>query len=102
MITLDPNSEFEAALIDMVRMHREKAAAYGTDKDPMQNFYNIAGITFATPLQACEVLLAKHASVVKGFLESGKIDKYSDDAFLDRAVYGVLSMVLYAREKAEV
>ena len=99
---LNPKDEFEAAIMEIVATHREKAKYYGSERDSMQNFYNIAGITFCGPLQACEVLMAKHGSVIKDWVGSeNESNPYTDDAYNDRAVYGVLAKVLYKRHKAQ-
>lgn len=101
-VTLNPDNEFESALIEMVEMHRAKSKVYGTDNDPMQNFLDIAYNTGLTPLQACEVLLGKHHAAIKQWWNQDEsyFDTRSDDGYLDRAVYGVIALVLYKRAKA--
>lgn len=99
-IVLDPNDEFESVLADMVSMHREKTKAYGARGDALQNFYNIAAAEGISPIAAAEYLAAKHKSVIREFVNGDQVhNKYSDDAFLDRAVYAVLSLILYRRAK---
>jgi hypothetical protein len=94
--------EFETCVNAMLAMHNEKKQAYGSEMDSMQNFYDIAATTGVTVLQAVEVLLGKHQSYIKRFLsEDRSRDKYSDDAYLDRAVYAVLAYVLYQRGEEE-
>lgn len=97
-IVLDSSDEFESIVGKMVEMHRTKSKAYGARGDKLQNFYNIADAEGISPLTASEHLAAKHKSVIKEFVNSDAAHtKYTDDAFLDRAVYAVLSMILYER-----
>jgi len=100
-IVLDPEDEFERIVSEMVEMHRTKSKAYGARGDKLQNFYNIADAQGIGPLTACEHLAAKHASVIREYVndEGAPATKYTDDAFLDRAVYSVLSKILYERGK---
>jgi len=98
-LTLDPNDEFEAAVHAIVEHHRVKAAEYGTEGDSNQNFYDIADQMATSPLDACDTLLAKHQSFLKQWRHRGEAGtEYVDDAYLDRAVYSILSLVLYKRE----
>jgi hypothetical protein len=97
-IVLDPDDEFESALMSLVEHHREKALEYGGE-DAYQNILDIADMESLTPLQACDVLLAKHQAFLKGWKTRGTATaSYVDDAYLDRAVFSVISLVLYRRE----
>ena len=96
---LDPKDEFEAILISIAEHHRVKRAEYGSDTDPLQNFYDIAEEENITPLQACDVLGSKHRSFLKQWKRRGEATaSYVDDAYLDRAVYDILALQLYQRE----
>jgi hypothetical protein len=100
-VYLDPEIEFDAVLIAMKKTHDQKSQGYGTEDESLQNFFDIARQMNLTPLQACETLLAKHQSALKQWF-AGLFPVHvptSDDAFLDRAVYAVISKVLYDREK---
>ena len=100
-ITLDPDNEFESAIIEIVSMHRAKAEHYASDHDPCGNFGEIAKAEDITPLQACHHLGAKHRNQAKRFVNEGlaaERTSYTDDAFLDGAVYGVLDLILYRRQ----
>lgn len=101
---LDPTNEFEAVLIEMVKMHRLKSQQYGARGDKLQNFYNMALAEGITPLTACQHVSAKHRSVIKEYVLASTPEDHpdhtpaTDDAFLDDAVYGVLRKILYDRE----
>lgn len=99
LITLDPKDEFEACLIDMVKMHREKKQGYGTATDSLANFYVAARIEGSTPIDALDGFVLKHDAVYDMWKEKATRTptKYSDDAVLDKAVYAVLRFVLYRR-----
>jgi hypothetical protein len=80
--------EFETCINAMLQMYNDK-------KD-------ISNSTGCGVLGAAEVLLGKHQSYIKKFLNNNlSRDKYSDDAYLDRAVYAVLAYVLYQRGEEE-
>lgn len=101
-ITLNPDNEFEAALANIVAMHRVKGEQYGSKQDPLQNFYDSAEALSESPLFACEALLQKHQSRLKKWFALPRnrrktSDPGVDDAFLDRAVYAVIALVLYQR-----
>lgn len=103
---LDPTDEFEAVLIEMVRMHRLKSRQYGARGDKLRNFYNMAEAEGITPLTACQHVSAKHRSVIKEYLLASTPENHpdhtpgTDDAFLDDPVYAVLRKILYDREIA--
>jgi hypothetical protein len=100
---LDPEIEFDAVLIEMKKMHDLKSQGYGSNDEPLQNFYDVGRQMGITPFEASEVLLAKHQSAIKQWLaKRDPIDglvktSTSDDALIDRAVYAVISRVLYGR-----
>lgn len=104
-ITLDSANEFEAVLIDIVSMHRIKAASYGSDSDPMYNFVIGGDATNQTPLRYGEALMQKHSGAIRQWFgrhqdpkTNPKHTPTSDDGFLDRAVYAVLQLALYRRD----
>jgi hypothetical protein len=109
-ITLNPDSEFERALVSLVKTHREKSEGYGSSDDPFQNFLDNSWMNSITPLHACEVLLNKHQSFLRQWrarthntavvtaTEMVPHTEGSDDAMLDRAVYSVIALCLYRRE----
>lgn len=99
-IELDSRSEFEGALIDMVRMHRSKSKVYGSSADAFQNFYNAAMAEGTTPLQCSSMFGAKHRSVKSDYIHRQRqATPSTDDAFLDAAVYAVIDLILYRRER---
>jgi len=101
---LDPSDEFEATLMQLAEHHRVKRAQYGSEEDAMENFYLIAEMEACSPLQACDNLFSKHQAFLtmhKRREGEGSDPKYVDDAYLDRAVYGILSLCLYRRENAD-
>jgi len=102
-LTLDPSDEFEATLMQLAEHHRVKRAQYGSEEDAMENFYLIAEMEACSPLQACDSLFAKHQAFLTMHKRRLQEDldsdpKYVEDAYLDRAVYGILSLCLYRRE----
>lgn len=98
-LELNPDDEFEATIMQIVEHHRVKKAEYGDEGDSNQNFYDIAEMENVTPLMACDILLAKHQSFLKQWKRRGEATaSYVDDAYLDRAVYSILALVLYKRE----
>jgi hypothetical protein len=97
-IELNSNSEFEAALIEIVKMHREKTKAYGGNGDPFNNFTEVGAAEGIKPLQAAAIMGAKHRAVKAKFIHKKQtITSYTDDAFLDSAVYAVIDLCLYRR-----
>lgn len=105
-LVLNVDDEFEAAVADIIKMHRKKSVAYGTDEDSLQNFYDAADIAETTPLRECEAFMRKHLAALKNWWRSEKnVDvnpapnRYSDDGYLDRAVYSIIALVLYRRNK---
>lgn len=100
---LNPDNELEAALIDIVRMHREKSGAYATEEDTFQNFLDIANQTGTHPMEAADTLLAKHQAYITKCARNWTYpdNKYTHDAYLDRAVYGIIAYCLYLRYIAE-
>jgi hypothetical protein len=109
-IMLDPRSEFERALMSLVKTHREKSKGYGSESDPFQNFLDNSWMNSVSPLLACEILLNKHQSFLRQWrarthntavvtaTEMVPHTDGSDDAMLDRAVYSVIALCLYNRE----
>jgi hypothetical protein len=104
-LTLDSSSEFESALVEILKMHRIKSAAYGTSDDPLQNFTIGGSATNQTPLRYGETLLQKHAGALQLWFRrqpdwtvNPEHSPTADDGFLDRAVYGILQLVLYRRD----
>jgi hypothetical protein len=109
-ITLDPDSEFERALMSLVKTHRVKSKGYGSESDPYQNFLDNSWMNSVSPLLACEILLNKHQSFLRQWrarthntavvtaTEMVPHTDGSDDAMLDRAVYSVIALCLYNRE----
>lgn len=105
-LLLNPEDEFEAVVIDVVKMHRRKSAQYGTDTDPLDNFAVGAFQTSSTPLRYGETLLAKHSGALRNWFareadhgRDPQPNTGSDDGFIDRAVYSLIQLVLYRRLK---
>lgn len=106
VMILDDTDEFEAVLIDLVKHQREKRKQYGSDKDFLWNFYNIAERCHLTPLKVGELLKSKHETTLEkwwgtyGTSINPAHTPGSDDAYIDRAVYAILNLILYRRENA--
>ena len=98
-LALDASDEFEGVVMEIVKLHRQKAIQYGAaGGDPLQNFYDNSAATGLSPRTCCEVLLGKHASQIKKYLLDGVHTAGTDDAYHDRAVYSILALILYMRE----
>lgn len=101
-IELNPSNAFEAVLIQMVEMHRKKAADYAGDAHPNSNFYNSGQQLGLTGGHACEVLIATKQARLRVLLPkfwgqegSGPVNEGIDDTLLDRAVYSVIALTIW-------
>jgi len=101
---LNPDDEFEAVIIDILKMHRKKSVQYGSDNDPLDNFTVGAYATNSTPLRYLEALLAKHSGALRAWFArqpDHTVDPVktagSNDGYIDRAVYSIIACVLYRR-----
>lgn len=101
-IELNPNNAFEAAIIKMVEMHRMKAIDYTGKSHPNQNFYDSAYQLSQTGGHSVEQLIATKQSRLRVLLPkhwtdgNAPVNEGLDDTFLDRAVYSVIAMTLWA------
>lgn len=103
---LNENDPFERQLIKMVQTNRKKRADYSGTKDPWQNFYDSAYQVGRTAGESCEVLIATKQSRLRNLLQNHF--KYDNefipnnepivDTLLDRAVYSVIAMALWAED----
>lgn len=97
--SLNLDNAFEYQVMEVVAMFRQKNAQYAGDSaDVEQAFVDIAADAGTTPLDACETLGAKHRLSIKRFMKDRRRSTYSDDGFLDRAVYAIHALCLYRRE----
>jgi hypothetical protein len=98
-LVLNPDSEFDAVLIELKRMHDKKSKTYGTDEDPFNNFYDGAQRLHTSPLDVAIAYATKHDSALRKWLdkETREPNTASNDAMIDRAVYAVIQLVLYRR-----
>jgi hypothetical protein len=99
-ITLDKDNEFEAALIEMVKLHRAKSHDYAGDDDPYQNFYDTSTQVNTPAGQSCEVFIAQKAARLKQLVYRTKRKPKNEavrDTIRDRAVYSVIALVLFDR-----
>jgi hypothetical protein len=104
MLELDPDDEFEAAVIDIVKTYREKSKGYAIGGEPFFNFVEGARQRNTTPLRQGEALLAKHTTALSTWWAGEPLStrnpipsSFSDDAYTDRAVYSVILLCLYKR-----
>lgn len=98
--TLSSDNPFESMLIEMVKTHRKKSADYGADNDPYDNFVESSNQIEDVPGKSVEVLIATKQSRLKHLLfkkNKKPANEAIEDTLLDRAVYSVIAMVLYAR-----
>ena len=97
---LDPDNDFEAAIIAMVETHRSKAADY-TDGAANQNFYDTAYQLSQSAGHACETLIptkqARLRTLLPKFWAGGAKPNNESiyDTLLDRAVYSVIAMTIW-------
>lgn len=97
--SLNPADEFESVLIEMAEIHRAKSQHYGSDEDPLWNFYHGAHTTGTTPLRQAWYLMAKHVSSFTNWLrKDAPANDYSEDATKDMCVYAVIVRMLYKRQ----
>lgn len=97
-VVLNPDDEFEAVLIAIANTHRAKTEGYGSEEDSLANFAVAARIEGTTPLDAMDGFVLKHQAAYDMWKQGDrKKNKYSDDAVIDQAVYGVIRVVLYKR-----
>jgi len=97
-ITLDPNDQFEAVVMEMVRTNRKKRADYAGDGHIFQNFYDSAYQLGLTPGYSVETLVATKQSRLRVLgVEDKRIvnNESKRDTILDRAVYSVIALALY-------
>jgi hypothetical protein len=95
----DTCPEWYDAVMSASNMHLQKSKVYGDKVDPYMNFKLGAIITHTTPLDQGEALMAKHQSAIT--LWRGRElphNEASDDSYIDRAVYGIINLILYRRE----
>jgi hypothetical protein len=104
---LNPDDRFEAALIEMVDVHRRKAADYEGSK-PNYSF-KLAGEQIAvTGGHAVELLIAVKQARLQQLLPAfwrtyavgaadqwGAVNEPIEDTLLDRAVYAVIAMTIW-------
>jgi len=101
-VSLNPDDEFEATLIEMVRVHRFKKSVYGSNEDPFANFYDAAHHLAMTPLEAAIAFHGKHDAKMTKWLRDGQPTDAPgmEDMFIDRAVYSVIELALWNRRTA--
>lgn len=100
-ITLDPSNPFEAALVDMVAMHRRKNADYTGRDHPNQNFYDTAYQVGGTAGHSVESLISTKQARLRVLLpkhwhgHGGPLNEGIRDSILDRAVYAVIALTIW-------
>lgn len=103
---LDPNDAFDAALIEMAKLHRKKRQDYARDDNRWSNFETTASLlgleSFGTQ-EAIEVNIAQKMARLQSLRLNGRMDNPSNESVLDSrrdlAVYAILSLV-YAGESS--
>lgn len=104
-ITLDPDNDFEAVLIKMVRTSRAKRADYagdGEEDHPWQNFYDTAYQMSSTAGHSVETLISTKQARLRILLSKlwrraggGPKNEPIEDTLLDRAVYSVIALCIW-------
>lgn len=102
-IVLDPTSDFERALIDMVKTARKKRADYASDSDEFSNFRDQADFAgFESPALAALYQVVSKLTRIKALRKNGRMAETAneavDDTFLDIAVYAVLAHAMWLRD----
>ena len=107
-IVLNPDSPFEMAVAAMIVTHRKKSKDYaGADEgvDPYQNFIDSAYQLSLTPGESVETLIATKQARLRVLLrkmllgEGEPLNEGIEDTILDRAVYSVISLVLWRQDQ---
>jgi hypothetical protein len=104
LVTLDPDSAFEAALIEMVGIYRSKRADYALDVDPFSNFRqsaDVVGLDGFGPVEAALHLVGVKLARLRALRGNGRgpVNESVLDTYRDLAVYGVIVLAL-ATERA--
>jgi hypothetical protein len=99
-LTLDASDPFEAKLIEMALLNKQKRADYAADDNPFSNFEESAAQTNTSPTMTCEVLIATKQSRLRRLMSTGKDPQNESvrDTILDRAVYSVIALALYDKQ----
>lgn len=101
LFSLDAANPFEAILIRMTQVHRQKKHDYAGDSHPNQNFYDSAYQIGLTGGHSVEQLIATKQARLRVLLpmlwnESGRpLNEGIADTLLDRAVYSVIALTLF-------
>jgi len=103
-ITLKKSDPFERILIDMVEMHRKKAADYEKDPGAAYNT-NFDEVAREIPLEDydavvdCFTMVIRKAKRISNLLTPGREtnNEAVEDSMIDLAVYSVLLLELYQR-----
>lgn len=92
-MTLDPNDEFESAIMQLVQMQRKKKADYALDNDRWSNFREAGSAVGISPLQGIDYMVATKQARLKALRSNGRAPSNESvvDTYLDRAVYAVLA-----------
>jgi hypothetical protein len=92
---MDPSDPFDAALIPIVEMHREKRADYAKDGSPFDNFEtssSLIGLEGFGPTESALFNVTQKLARLKSLRQNGRMDYPQNEAvldtYLDLAVYG--------------
>lgn len=102
---LDPNDEFEARIIEMVRINRRKRHDYAGGANPYQNFDRNAaslGIEGYGPLEDCLSMITRKIGRITNLRGREPQNETVLDSWLDLAVYAALGYGIAVREANEV
>lgn len=92
---LGGDPRFKDALWEIAKLHERKQYDYGTDEDPFANVRS--SVEFGIPpwVGAC---IREHDKTVRiqSFLRRGELkNEPIEDAFMDKAVYSLIALILY-------
>jgi hypothetical protein len=101
-LELDPDNPFESELIKIAGMHRKKNLDYSGRNHQNQNFYDSAYQLGLTGGHSVESLISTKQARLRVLLpeywnnELRPANEGIEDTLLDRAVYSVIAMVIWA------
>lgn len=104
-VTLDPDNDFEAVMIAMVKKHREKSQDYSGNDHTNQNFYDSAYQLGLTAGHSVEQLIATKQArlriLIPRFWKSKAAVPVNEgivDTLIDRAVYSVIAITIWEED----
>ncbi len=94
-VPLDPEDEFDKALIEIKEIHNKKKADYSDKNNRFSNFDMSALFAGISVPQTFEVLIGTKQARIIELTKPGKVANNESlvDSYLDRAIYCILAYV---------